>query len=162
MTEELEISQGKSVGELGHEALWFAAYTIIAIITMVLTILMMGAFNPDPDSSGPKFLGTFLAFLIPLIVGFLIAKVQNNPIARYVWLAGLLIFAIACVWVIDLPTGPGLCEHCTSLVERLQRTFFSFDHGSGLMGGQGVMVGCWVPLSLFGFAIGAKFALDSE
>ena len=98
MTEEVEISQGKSVGELGHEALWFAAYTIIAIITMLLTILTMGAFSPDPDASGPKMLGTFLAFLLPLIVGFLIAKVQHNPIARYVWLAGLLFFAVACVW----------------------------------------------------------------
>ena len=70
----------------------------------------------------------------------------------------VLIFAALCVWVIDLPTGPGLCEHCL-VIDRLRRTFFDIYHGSGLVAGQGLMVGAWIPLSLFGYALGAAFGL---
>ena len=161
MTEELDIPQGKTLGELGYEALWFIAHTVIAVFVMALTILAMGLFHPDRDASGWMFLGALLAFLVPMIAGFAIAKRQRVFIARYVWISGLVIFVIACVWVIDLPTGPGLCEHCVSLFERLRRTFFSVSDGSGLIAGWGPFIGCWIPLSLFGYAAGAKLGLDS-
>jgi len=67
--------------------------------------------------------------------------------------------SIVCVWVLGLPTGNGLCENCGP-VEKLWRTFFTFDHGSGLMGGDGVLVGAWIPLSMISYAIGAKLALE--
>jgi len=76
-----------------------------------------------------------------------------------VWISGLLTFCIVCVWVLDLPTGPGLCENCGA-VEKLYRTFFDIDHGSGLMAGDGLLVGTWIPLSMIGYAIGAKIGLD--
>jgi hypothetical protein len=158
MTEDFEISQGKSIGDLGREALWFSAHTIFAVFTLFGIVAVMWMFHPNPDSSNPKLLATLLAVLIPMIVGFLITKVTTNDIGRYVWISGLLIFAIVCVWVIDLPTGPGLCEHCT-LIERLWRTFFDFQHGSGLMGGDGPLIGAWIPLSLFGYAFGSKMAI---
>ena len=161
MTEDFEVSQGKSTGDLGREAAWFAAHTLFAILTLFALIAVMWMFHPNPDSSTPKLLATLLALVVPLVVGFLITKVTVNDIGSYVWIFGLIIFAVACVWVIDLPTGPGLCEHCT-LVERLWRTFFDFQHGSGLMGGDGPLVGAWIPLSLFGYAIGSKFALGTE
>ena len=160
--EEVEFTQGKSPGQLSHEALWFAAHTIIAIVVMMATVLLMGLFHPDADSSTPKIIGTLLAFVVPMAVAFLIAKQKHNQIARYVWLSGLIIFAIACVWVIDLPTGPGLCEHCVSLFERIRRTFFSINENSGLLAGAGLLIGCWIPLSLFGYAAGAKLGLDSS
>jgi len=161
MTEDFEVSQGKSIGDLGREAVWFAAHTILAILTLFAIVAVMWMFHPDPDATSPKLLATALALLIPMVVGFLITKVTSNDIGRYVWISGLLIFAIVCVWVIDLPTGPGLCEHCT-LMERLWRTFFEFQHGSGLMSGDGVLIGTWIPLSLFGYAIGSKGALGTE
>ncbi len=73
-------------------------------------------------------------------------------------------FSVVCVWVLDLPTGPGLCEKCDSghLLERLIRTFFDIKHGSGLMGGDGLLVGTWIPLSMIGYAIGAKFGIHKE
>jgi hypothetical protein len=161
MTEDFEVSQGKSIGDLGREALWFAIHTILAILTLLGIVAVMWMFHPNPDAIAPKLLATALALLVPMVVGFLITKLTSHDIGRYVWISGLLIFAIVCVWVIDLPTGPGLCEHCT-LMERLWRTFFDFQHGSGLMGGDGVLIGTWIPLSLFGYAIGAKGALGTE
>ena len=158
MTEDFEVSQGKSIGELGREALWFVAHTAIAVIALLALIGVMWMFHPNPDATGPKLLATVLAFLVPLAVGFLIVK-QTNEIGRYVWISGLLIFAIVCVWVLDLPTGNGLCEHCGAL-EKLWRTFFDITHGSGLMGGDGLLVGTWVPLSLFGYSAGAKMGID--
>ena len=54
-------------------------------------------------------------------------------------------------------TGPGLCESCGA-TEKLWRTFFTFNNGSGLMGGDGLLIGAWIPLSMLGYAIGAKLA----
>ncbi len=157
--EEFEVSQGKSIGELWREAAWFITHTALAIVAMVASIALYSLAHPSPTADLPKLIGTALAFIGPLFFGFLIARWKHNDTARYVWISGIIIFAIVCVWVIDLPTGPGLCEHCLVL-ERLWRTFFDIEHGSGLMAGEGLMVGSWVPLSLFGYAIGARFGLD--
>ncbi len=113
--------------------------------------------HPDPDSPMPKLLGTILAFLVPLIGGFLLARVHRSDVAGRVWISGLILFLIACVAAFNLPTGPGLCESCGA-TEKLWRTFFTFNHGSGLMGGDGLLIGAWIPLSMIGYAIGAKLA----
>ena len=160
--DNFEISQGKSIGDLGSEALWFAIHSVLAVLTMVATILAMGYIaHPDPEAVGPKEIGTLLVILVPMIAGFVIAKIQGNHIARYVWITGLLMFSAVCVWVLDLPTGNGLCEHCGAL-DKLWRTFFSISNGSGLMAGQGLAVGTWAPLSLVGYAIGANYGLEDE
>lgn len=158
MSEEIEISQGKTITELWQEAAWFVTHTALGIFFMLVAIGVFSLTKPSADDAVPKYIGTVLAFLVPMAAGYIIARAQQNDVARYVWISGLLIFMIVCVWVIDLPTGPGLCEHCT-LPERLIRTFFDVNHGSGLMAGQGLMIGTWVPLSTFGYAIGARFAL---
>jgi hypothetical protein len=159
MTEEYEFSQGKSASELGGEALWFFAHTVFAVVILAAVVGIVASFHPDPDALDPKYLGTALAFLVPLIGGFIIARVQQNTIARYVWISGLLLFSVVCVWVLDLPTGNGLCEHCGAL-EKLWRTFFDIRHGSGLMGGDGLLVGTWIPLAIIGYSFGARMGLD--
>jgi hypothetical protein len=68
-------------------------------------------------------------------------------------------FSVVCVWVLDLPTGNGLCENCRAL-KKLWRTFFYIYHDSGLMG-DGLLVGTSIPLSMIGYAIGAKSGFDS-
>ena len=45
-------------------------------------------------------------------------------------------------------------------MERLWRTFFSISNGSGLMGGDGLIIGTWLPLSMIGYAIGSHFGLE--
>jgi hypothetical protein len=159
MIDDFEISQGKSIGDLWTEAAWFVSHTAIAIFAMFAAIALFTLTQPSPVDPGPKLIGTALAFFVPMLVGYLIAWKQKNDVARYVWISGVIIFGILCVWVIDLPTGPGLCEHCL-LIERLRRTFFDVSHGSGLLAGWGFMLGTWIPLSLFGYALGAKFGLD--
>jgi hypothetical protein len=158
MVNERDISHDKTMGDLGREALWFLIHTLVAVILLAITVGVMSLNHPDPDSSTPKQLGTIFAFLVPLIGGFLLARIHRNDIAAYVWISGLIFFSIICVWVLDLPTGNGLCETC-GVSEKLWRTFFTFTHGSGLMGGDGLLVGAWIPLSMIGYAIGAKLAI---
>ena len=154
-----DITQGKSLGDLGREAFWFLTHTLIAVLVLALGIGAMSMTHPDPDATAPKLLGTVLAFLVPMIGGFIIAKAQQNVIARYIWISGLLLFSVVCVWVLDLPTGNGLCERCGA-VEKLTRTFFDITNGSGLMGGDGLLVGTWTPLAMIAYSVGARFGLD--
>ena len=160
MTGPQDISQGKSVGDLGREAGWFLTHTFIALVMLGAVIVGMTMNHPDPESINPKLLATVLAFIVPMIGGFLIARRSQNDIAGYVWISGLVVFAVICVWVLDLPTGNGLCENCGA-VDKLWRTFFSIQNGSGLMAGDGLLAGTWIPLSMIGYAVGAKFGLDS-
>ena len=159
MVDELEASQGKSLTQLGYEAGWFLGHTAIAIFSLLLLAIIGLVMRISPETSTPKLVGTVLAFLVPLIVGLIVAKATQNPLGRYVWISGLLIFSVVCVWVLDLPTGNGLCEHCGAL-EKLWRTFFAINNGSGLLSGNGLLVGTWVPLSLFGYALGARAGYD--
>ena len=155
-----DISRDKSPGDLGREAAWFLTHTLLAFLLLVLTIGVMSLNHPDPDSTMPKLIGTILALLVPMFGGSLVVRIHRNDIAGYVWISGLIIFSIVCVWVLDLPTGNGLCETCGA-VEKLWRTFFTFTNGSGLMGGDGILVGTWIPLSMIGYAVGARLSLDS-
>ena len=152
-----DISQGKSLGDLGREAFWFLTHTLIAVLLLAAVIVIISLDHPDPDAATPKVLATILAALIPMLGGAIVARIQRNGIAPYTWISGLVIFSIVCVWVLDLPTGKGLCENCGA-VEKLWRTFFAFRHGSGLMGGDGLLIGTWLPLSMISYAIGAKIA----
>jgi len=157
MTNDRDISHDKTLGDLGREALWFLTHTLIAFVLLAIVIGVMSLNHPDPDASAPKMLGTVLALIFPMIGSFILARVHHNDIAGYTWISGLVIFSIVCVWVLDLPIGNGLCENCGA-VEKLWRTFFTFSHGSGLMGGDGLFVGAWIPLSMIGYSIGVKFA----
>ena len=158
MNTNQNISQDKTIGELGREALWFLTHTFLALVFLYLVIGVMWLNSPDPDSANPKLLASVLSFLVPMIGGFFIARMHRNRIAGYVWISGLVFFSVICVWVLDLPTGPGLCENCGA-IEKLWRTFFSINHGSGLMAGDGLLFGSWSPLSMIGYAVGARFGL---
>jgi hypothetical protein len=160
MIDELEVPHNKSMGDLGREALWFAGHTVLAIVIVLLLMLAMGFVHPDAEAAGPKLVITGLSLVLGGAVGAVITRASGNLVGRYAWISGLLIFMAACVWVIDLPTGPGLCQECGPghLLLRLWRTFFDFSNGSGLMGGGGPLIGCWIPLALLGYAIGSALA----
>lgn len=156
-----DISQGKSVGDLGREASWFLFHSLLAALCLLGVIVAMTMDNPDPDAITPKLIATGLAFMVPMLGGWIIARTLQNDIAGYVWISGLVIFSVVCVWVLDLPTGNGLCENCGA-VEKLWRTFFDIQHGSGLMAGDGLVAGTWIPLSMFGYSFGAKLGLKKN
>ena len=153
-----EITQGKTLRELGLEAFWFTIHTLLAVAVLAAVLAAITAMHPDPDAYSPKLLGTIFAFFVPLVGGFCVARLQGNIVAKYVWISGLLLFSVVCVWVLDLPTGNGLCESCGA-VDKLWRTFFDIRHGSGLMAGDGLLIGTWIPLSTMGYAVGAQYAL---
>ncbi len=159
MSNDFDASHGKTAGDLTREALWYTIHTLLAVIVLALVVFGISLSHPEIDQNGPKILGTCLAFIVPFIFGFFITKSRQDRTAKYVWISGLLTFSIVCVWVLDLPTGNGLCEKCGA-VEKLYRTFFDINHGSGLMGGDGLLVGTWIPLSMIGYAIGASFSLE--
>jgi cytosine/uracil/thiamine/allantoin permease len=160
-SDDFEISPGKSISDLGSEAIWFTIHSIIALALMLATIFTLSVVIHDQGEAGPIELGTVLCFIVPFLGGLIIAKLSGNQIARYVWITGMLLFAAVCVWVLDLPTGNGLCEGCGP-IDKLWRTFFSVSSGSGLMAGQGILVGSWAPLSLVAYAIGASLSLSRE
>ncbi len=158
-TNNAETGHNKTIGELTRDAAWFTAHTAIAVTVLVLVLGAMSLLHPDADDLMPKLIGSALAFFVPMLFGFVIARKQQNRIAGYIWISGLLTFSVVCVWVLDLPTGNGLCEHCGA-VEKLWRTFFDITHGSGLMGGDGLLVGTWIPLSMIGYAVGANYGIE--
>ncbi|MDQ2834394.1 MAG: hypothetical protein M3Y50_11725 [Acidobacteriota bacterium] len=159
MLSERDISRDKTVGDLAREAAWFLVHTVIAFLLLTITLGLISLNHPDPDATTPKFVGTALTFLVPMFGGFLAARIQRSKVASYTWISGVAVFASVCVWVLDLPTGPGLCETCSPF-GKLWRTFFSLTHGSGLMGGDGVLIGTWIPLAMIGYAAGARLALE--
>jgi hypothetical protein len=159
MVNEPDRPRDRSIGDLAREALWFAIHTLLALALLAAVLGVMTLNAPDPGSPSPKVVATVLAFLVPMFGGLIIANIQQNATARYVWISGVVVFAIVSVWVLDLPTGVGLCQNCGS-AEKLWRTFFSFSHGSGLMSGDGPLIGAWIPLSMISYALGARFGLE--
>jgi hypothetical protein len=160
--EESTARRDKSIHELACEALWFVLHTVLAVVLLAIVLGLMTLAHPDPDSALPKRLATALVFLIPLVGGFLLARILSErahaQIARNVWISALLLFSVVCVWVLDLPTGNGLCQSCGA-IEKLWRTFFTLNRGSGLLGGDGLLVGIWLPLCMLGYAAGAALGL---
>ena len=153
--ESVEIRGNKTTDDLLHEAGWFVLHTLIAVIVLAVLLVAFWGMHVNPGAAGPKLLFTALAFIVPAAAGFGIMRARPDSIAGYVWISGALFFGVVCVYVLDLPTGPGLCEHCT-LTERLYRTFFSITHNSGMLSGDGVLIGSWIPLSIIGYSVGAK------
>ena len=159
MIDESETPQSKSAADLTREAISFVGHTLAAVLILFIIVLVFSLVHTDPDAIDPKLLASGLAFFVPLLGGFVLAKWRHDEPARHVWISGLLTFSIVCVWVLDLPTGSGLCEKCGA-IGKLTRTFFDISHGSGLMGGDGLLVGTWMPLSMIGYAIGARYGLE--
>lgn len=150
-----EQTGGKSPGELAAEAFWFFVHTIISIV-IYAALLWALYYLPTLHS---MLLGTVLALVVPGIAGFILAMIWPNEMARYVWIFGIIYFSIVCVYVLDLPTGPGMCEHCTALTKLIE-TLITFK--SGLVGGFGPAFGTWPALANIGYALGAKFGLKSS
>ncbi len=158
MPSQPDVSRSKSAPDLAREATWFVAHSCLALLLLAAVVLAITLTHPGPNDLGLKQATTLLAFVVPALGGMLIARWQQNAAASAVWIAGVLFFSFVCLWVLELPTGRGMCQGCGP-AEKLYRTFFSMQHGSGLMDGDGLLVGSWVPLSLVGYALGARLSL---
>ena len=159
--DNVDLSPNKTLSDLSREAFWFLVHTFLAVAVLAVVLFIVALFRPDPDALQPKLIGTALVFVLPFVVGWMIARRQQNHIAGYVWISGLLTFSVVCVYVLDLPVGNGLCDKCGDL-EKLWRTFFDITNGSGLMAGNGFLIGTWIPLSMIAYAIGARYGIGNN
>jgi len=150
-----EPTGGKSPEQLAMEAVWFITHTLIALFIYAAMVTIVQLVHPKNPS---MLLATIAVFFVPAMAGFIIALIKPNEIARYIWIFGVLWFSIVCVWVLDLPTGPGLCEHCGAL-EKLWDTLITFNKPSGLLDYNGNVFGTWPALATIGYAFGAKYGL---
>lgn len=145
--------QGQS--KLSGQALSFFLHSLLALGSWLALMLLGYAINPV---GVPQFVILLLSLAVPLIVGFLVARIHPTEMATLVWLLGLIWFLIVCLWVMDMPTGPNQCFQCDA-TEKITRTFFSLPRPSGLIDNDGPFICTWPAVALFGYSIGAKLGL---
>ena len=142
----------QSTSDLSRQALSFFLHSLLALGSWMALMLLGYAIHP---AGVPQVLILLLSAAVPLVVGFLVGRIYSSEMATLVWLLGLIWFLIACLWVLNMPTGPNQCFHCEA-TEKLTRTFFSWPGPSGLIDNDGPFIGTWPAAALVGYSIGAK------
>jgi hypothetical protein len=142
----------QSTSKLSGQALSFFLHAILALGSWMALMLLGYAINPV---GVPQSVIVLLSLAVPLVIGFLVARIYPAEMATLVWLLGLIWFLIVCLWVLDMPTGPNQCFHCEA-TEKLTRTLFSLPGPSGLIDNDGPFIGTWPAVALCGYSIGAK------
>jgi hypothetical protein len=150
---------GKTAGSMFAEVMRFFVHSLIPVIFIAVFFLSTAAMQIAVPY--PELVSAAIAFFIPALLGAVIAMTWKDPTATYVWIMGLLWFSIIAVVVLDMPTGPGLCEHCGA-GQKLWLTFFDITQDSGLMNNNGRLVGTWPTLALVGYALGARMVLKDK
>jgi hypothetical protein len=141
-----------SRSKLAGQALWFFLHSLLALGSWMALMLLGYAINPVGI---PQFAILLLSLAVPLLVGFLVARIHPTEMATAVWLLGLIWFLIVCLWVMDMPIGPNQCFQCDA-TDKITRTFFSWPRSSGLIDNDGPFICTWPVAALFGYSIGAK------
>ncbi|WP_446742318.1 hypothetical protein [Silvibacterium acidisoli] len=137
------------------QAGWFFLHAIFAVASWAVMMAVITLFHPPYI---PVAITLAASFVVPLIAGTLIAQVRGGRYARYTWIAGVLWLMIIGLWILDMPTSPGACLHCTA-GQKLWLTFFSFSEDSGMIDGQGRFLGTWPAAAMIGYSIGARLSL---
>jgi len=95
--------------------------------------------------------------VVPMLTGYIVSRFWQSEMATVVSLLGVIWVLLFSIWVLDLPTGPNMCEQCAA-TERLSRTLFSYPSPSGLLDDNGPFFATWPAAALIGYSIGAMFA----
>lgn len=140
---------------LSHQAITFSLHTFFAIGAWIAMIMVGYAINP---TYVPQWIVLILSILVPLFAGNVIVKFKPDEMATQVWLAGLILFLMICLWILDMPTGPNACFQCDATA-KLTRTLFSWPSPSGLIDNNGPFFGTWPAAALLGYSIGARLGL---
>ena len=141
--------------KLSAQAMSFFLHSVLALGSWMALMLLGYWVNP---MGVPQLAILLLSAAVPLAVGLLIARIHPSEMATLVWLLGLIWFLLACLWVLDLPTGPNQCLQCDAS-EKIARTFFSLPRPSGLIDNDGPFLGTWPVAALIGYSIGARLGL---
>lgn len=150
-----EEQQERRAPSLPAQSLSLLLHAIVAFASWICLMLVGYSLNPQ---NAPQSLILALSFVFPLLVGLAANHFRQTQMATAVWLLGILWFMSVALWVIDMPTGPYQCLHC-STTEKLSRTFFSFPQPSGLIDDDGPFFGTWPAAAFIGYSIGARLAL---
>lgn len=150
-----EEQQERRAPSLSAQALSLLLHALVAQASWIALMLVGYALNPQNASQS---LILALSAVVPLLVGLAVNHFRQAQMATVVWLLGVIWFMSAALWVIDMPTGPYQCFHC-SITEKLSRTFFSFPQPSGLIDDDGPFLGTWPAVAFIGYSIGARLAL---
>ena len=137
---------------LVSQAVSFFIHSLLALTTWLGLMLFGYAAHPVPI---PQTLILLASFSVPLIAGFITARIHSSEMATLVWMLGVIWFLIACILVMDLPTGPNQCFDCDA-TEKMMRTFFSLPRPSGLLDNDGPFLGTWPASALVGYSLGSK------
>ena len=142
----------QSTSKLSRQALSFFLHSLLALGSWMALMLLGYAIHP---AGVPQLVILLLSAAVPLVVGFLVARIHPTEMATLVWLLGLIWFLVVCLWVLQMPTGPNQCFQCEA-TEKLTRTFFSWPRPSGLIDDDGPFIATWPAAALVGYSIGAK------
>lgn len=158
-SEEVEIlEEEQRVSNLGEQALWIVTHSLLAICSWAAMMLAISLMKLE---SVPVLITLALSLIIPFIVGNVVTRFKQNEMATYTWLIGLIWFLIICLWILDMATGPNQCYHCDAS-QKLYLTFLSPSEDSGLIDGEGRLIGTWPTVALIGYGIGATLALKPK
>jgi hypothetical protein len=142
------------VAKLASQAGSFVLHVLLALGTWLGLMFVGYVLNPPSTS---QWVILALSLLLPALSGYLVSRFWQSEMATIVWLLGTVWILLFCLWLLDLPTGPGLCDRCEAS-ERIARTLFSFPAPSGLIDNNGPFFATWPAASLIGYSIGAALA----
>ena len=137
------------------QAVWFFLHTIFSLLAWAAIMAVISLFRPE---SVPAVATLIFSCAIPMLAGYIIVRIRPSEVATLTWLAGMVLFMIIALWVLDMPTGPGACFRCGA-PQKLWFTFFSMHRDSGMLDGQGRLLATWPSAAMIGYAIGAKLAM---
>jgi len=126
-----------------YQAMWFFFHLAVSLVVWALALLVITMFHPD---------------YVPPLVTLIVAKLHPSESATLPWMMGLIWFMLWGLHVLDMPTGPLACYHCTA-TSKLWLTFLSLNSDSGLLDGQGRFIATWPAVAMIAYSIGAKFGL---
>jgi hypothetical protein len=145
------IDARKTPERMFRQALSFCLHIFLSLLIYAGIFLGITYFNP---TDWPALATTLLVFVLPLVIGFGIHLRGTSTEAGHTWIAGVVWLLMVIVYVLELPTGPGSCEHCTA-VSKIWLTLFDLNTDSNLIGGAGRVIGTWPALAVIGYSVGA-------
>jgi hypothetical protein len=134
------------------------SFLLHILLSLVALALVFGVISVSGTSHVPAAVTTVLAFVVPGIVAYLIHLRIRFSVARILWIAGMVWLFAVLLYVLQMPTAPGACLHCTG-PQKIWLTLFSMSSDSNLLGGAGRFIGTWPALAMIGYSFGARIAL---
>lgn len=157
-TVNTHIDARKTPERMFRQAVSFCLHIFISLLIYAAIFLGISYFNPV---DWPALATTMLVFALPMVLAYGIHLRGTTTEGGHIWIAALVWLLMVTVYVLELPTGPGSCEHCTAF-SKIWLTLFDLNTDSNLISGAGRVVGTWPALAVIGYSIGAGLSLRRQ